>query len=94
MKTTQISKWLLVTGILIAILGCSSHQGKNAEERAISTAKQEVKKRGWKRIEVDDCRFEEGRWKVYVWRFPKTPRGHATVEVSDNGQVLRYIAGE
>jgi hypothetical protein len=75
------------------ILGCSS-PAKSPDSAQVIVAKEALRRRwNWNRMVVDDARFVNGRWVINVWRLPKTPGGMATVEVSQDGEVLRMIPG-
>jgi starvation-inducible outer membrane lipoprotein len=81
--------------LLVFLSGCSTPRAVTvAEEPAIVAAKREVlEKRGWKRVEVEGVRIECNRWIIHLVRLPKTPGGHATIEVSADGKVLAYYPG-
>jgi hypothetical protein len=83
--------WVVICTLCV-VSGCSSKL-VSEKEQAIAVAKQEVTRRGWKDIEVEDARLENGHWVVTLWSLPKTPGGHATVEVSTDGKMLRYLPG-
>lgn len=83
--------WL--TGSTLAILSGCTAKPAHAKERAIAVAKEEVARRGWKNVEIEEARLENGRWVVTLWSLPKTPGGHATVEVSTDGKLLRFVPG-
>ena len=35
----------------------------------------------------------DGLWSVLVWRLPKTPGGHRSIKISEQGQVTGYFRG-
>jgi len=72
--------------------GCSSNQ-EIGKEQAIEIAKREVTRKGWKEIQVENASFETNRWLVTLWELPKTPGRFAIVEISTNGEVLRFLPG-
>jgi len=70
--------------VLSAILfnGCSSVPRTN-EQLAISIAKEEVRKHGWKRFEVHSSSFVNERWVVAIIRKPTKVVGcDAVVQMS------------
>lgn len=88
-------KWSAGAAFLVAALffGCSSRP-QSAESKHVAAAKEALRREwNWKRMEVDDVRWVDGHWVISVWHLPKTPGGMATVEVSQNGDVLRMIPG-
>lgn len=87
--TEQAMLGLLIVSTLIA--GCSSPP-KRADD-PISIAKHEAYKRGWKKVEVSNTRFVDGRWLVTVWKLPATPGNYVTIEVSPDGEVLGATGG-
>lgn len=82
----------LVICAFCLMTGCSAKSVRGKED-AIISAKQEMILRGWKGIEVENARLENGRWIITLWSLPETVGGHATVEVSTEGKVLRVIPG-
>ncbi len=80
---------LLVVSTLIT--GCSSPPKR--KDDPISIAKQEAYKWGWKKVEISSASFVDGRWVVQLWKLPKTPGLHATVEVSEDGKVIAATGG-
>lgn len=91
------SRWFAdqaLRGVLIVstlVSSCSSPP-KRADD-PISIAKQEAYKWGWKKVEVSNARLVDGRWVVQIWKLPKTPGLHATVEVSEDGKVIAASGG-
>ena len=64
------------------------------EEPAVTVAKSEaLEKWGWEKVEVNSTSFENGRWIIRLTMLPKTPGGHATVEVSEDGKVVDTRSG-
>ena len=94
MKPNFIFQLLLTLAAfaLVLVSGCGSKPNITKDDAA-EVAKAEVLRRGWKEVEIEDVRFDEGRWSITIWRLPKVPGGHGTVEVSTNGKVLRFIPG-
>ena len=84
---------LTATAALVLMNGCSPTKPEIGKEQAISLAKEEAVRLGWKAMEVDGTILDEGVWKVYLWRLPKMPGGHATFHVSGDGKVIRVIRG-
>jgi len=78
---------------IVLVNGCGA-KPEIDKEKAVVVARQEVTRRGWKEVEVDSVDKEEGRWIISLWRLPKTPGGHATVEVSAEGKVVRFVPGK
>lgn len=74
--------------------GCSSARPEIGKEQAIALAKQEVILRGWKEVEIESAELDGGHWQVMLWRLPKTPGGHATVEISKEGKLIRFVPGK
>jgi hypothetical protein len=75
------------------LVGCVS-QPRAPEETAVVVAKREaLEKWGWKNVEVSSALFENGRWVIHLTMLPKTPGGHATVEVSEDGKILDTRGG-
>ena len=80
--------------ITIGFLGDSCSTASNPERNyAIAIAKQEVAKRGSRRMRVTDAKLIDGNWHVHFERFPPVPGGHATVVISVETKVVRFIPG-
>jgi hypothetical protein len=62
-------------------------------QQAITLAKQEAHQRGWQEARVWSARFEDGRWVIVLERVPVVWGGHAMVEISKGGRVLRFTPG-
>jgi hypothetical protein len=75
----------------LALAGCSSTAAK-ADPPAVLTAKQEMRRRGWKRIEVDRCVFRDGLWFVEL-HTPKSGKGwsYVCVRVAQDGTVVHVF---
>jgi hypothetical protein len=80
---------LLAINLLIA--GCASPT--TMADDPISIAKQEAYKRGWKKVEVSNSRFVDGRWLVTLWQLPLTPDHYVIIEVSPDGRVIGASSG-
>jgi len=80
--------------VVCAPLGDCVSPPRAPEEAAVVAAKREaLEKWGWKKVEVSNTRLENGRWVIHLTMLPKTPGGHATVEVSEDGKVLDARGG-
>ncbi len=85
----------LPVAIVLALMnGCSSAKPEIGKEQAVAIAEQEVTRRGWKELEVVSSNLEGKHWVIMLERLPKVWGGHATVEVSTNGKVLRFVPGK
>ena len=86
----------LTTALLLLCIfpvGCVS-RCPHPEQIPAEAAKREALGRwGWKGVEVSSARFKDGSWVIGLSRLPKTPGGHATVEVSEDGKVLHTQPG-
>ena len=94
MGAMGIMRWrALAVAILLAtaISGCMTTE--NDRERAVALAKEEMLRRGWKEMELQEANLEAGVWQISLWRLPKVPGGHATVEISSDGKVIRVLPG-
>jgi hypothetical protein len=84
----------ILVGAAIGLSGCSSIP-KTDGALAAEIAKQEMRRRGWKRIEVYTCMSRDGVWVVTLGT-----RGHrravdlAWVRVSPKGDVLDVILND
>jgi hypothetical protein len=96
MKIKRLFKLLaLPVAIMLAFMnGCSSAKPEIGKEQAVAIAKQEVTRRGWKELEVMSSNLEGKHWVIMLERLPKVWGGHATVEVSTNGKVVRFLPGK
>ena len=84
---------LLLLMVCTFLTGCST-SSHSSEQWAVTVAKFEVREKwGWRKVEVGSARFEGGRWVVHLSRLPKTPGGHATIEVSEDGKVIGSRGG-
>ncbi len=89
------NRWVQLFVLPLALInGCSSVKPDIGKEQAIALAKQEVMRRGWKEVDVESADLDRGHWQVMLWRSPKTPGGHATVELSRQGKLIRFVAGK
>lgn len=80
--------------LALALLMCGCHSIPEKDKaQAVAAAKEEMRQRGWTELELQDARFDNGCWRILLWRLPKVPGGHATVEVSRDGKVKRVIPG-
>ena len=79
-------------GAFFLVSACSpkAHIGR---EQAVAIAKREAGRRGWSELEVEYVLYKSNIWFVRLWRIPKTPGGFTTVEISGNGDSIRYIPG-
>ena len=76
------------------LLACSCATPSVGVERAIAIAKREViKKYGWQDAELATLRAGEGRWQITLFRVPNVIGGHATVEVTNRGEVTSIEPG-
>ena len=88
-----MKRFALQTALALALLcGCRSTPPMN-QTQAIALAKAEACKKGWKDLEVESASQEDGIWRVTIWRLPKVPGGHATVEVSKDGKIVGFVPG-
>jgi len=81
--------WVLQLMLVsVALSGCASSRTKN-DMPAVEIAKQEMRRRGWKRIELDRCAFRDGVWVVDLYK-PRFRGGanFASVRVSTDGAVV------
>jgi len=95
MKTSRVLIRLVLAHLCAFCLflsGCSSKPDIE-QEQAILIAKREATKKGWKEIEVRNARFESSRWVITLCEVPKSPGGFAIVEVSDKGEIIRFLPG-
>ena len=78
----------------VGLSGCSSTATKDGTF-AVEIAKQEMRRRGWKRIEVDRCVFRDGVWVVDLYK-PKFRSGvnFASVKVSSSGTVVDIFVNQ
>jgi hypothetical protein len=76
------------------VVACRSVKTEVSQETAINAARQEAYRRGWRDIQIEEASFNEGRWQIIIWREPKTPGGFATVQVSRDGKILRFVPGK
>jgi hypothetical protein len=91
MRLKQTMVLLLVVCTFLTGCSCPSH---SPEQHAVTVAKREVlEKWGWNKVELNGARFEDGRWVIQLSRLPKTPGGHATIEVSEGGKVISSRGG-
>lgn len=68
---------------------------RTPEAKAVAVAKSEARKRGFGNvILVDGVEFKRELWVVHLNSFPFTLGGHAVVEVSPAGEVIRYLPGK
>src|SRR5262245_21608128 len=95
----KMNRLLTLAGISSAVIcgsfvsGCTSRSGVS-EPPVITAAKREaVQKWGWKKVEIEGATFEGGRWVVHLSMLPKTPGGHATIEVSEDGRIIDSRGG-
>jgi hypothetical protein len=88
----QVAVLQFIIGILL-MNGCGA-KPEIDKEQAVAVARQEATRRGWREIEVESVNREEGCWVISLWRLPKTPGGHATVEVSVEGKLVRFVSGK
>ena len=90
----RLIQLMLVAFILLN--GCSTadinhKQSANREHFAVSIAKGEAQRRGWKRVQVENYFFRDGFWWVYVYRTPLKLTGNdAWVQVSPDGTVIDF----
>ena len=66
---------------------CAAHRG---DAMAIRMAKQEMRRRGWKRTEVGRCLLRDGLWEVQMHPHGD-PCAFAFVNVSSNGVVEKVF---
>ncbi len=91
-----MKKRLLLKAIAVCafVAGCNSTPVKE-EKCAITAAKEEVQRRGWKRFEIGACEFVDGRWLVGVVNRPtKAVGGEAIVEVSPSGEIVGFHSSD
>lgn len=88
-------KWFQLFVVpLVLMNGCSSSKPDIGKEQAVAVAKQEVIRRGWTEVEIESADLDGGHWQVMLLRLPKTPGGHATVEISKEGKLIRFVPGK
>jgi len=84
----------VLLGTTFGLSGCSSAPKKDST-LATDVATQEMRRRGWKRIEVYRCTFREGLWVVTLGT-----RGYrrgvdlASVSVSPDGNVVDIVVSD
>jgi hypothetical protein len=88
MITKHGRSWAIGLIIISVCCGCSSPT-INKDPLPVRAAKQEMRHRGWKQIEVERCVFRDGTWVVDLYK-PKFKGGvnFASVKVSPEGTVL------
>ena len=80
----------LTIGFLTDWCSTASNPERNC---AIALARQEVAKKGSKRMRMTDAKLIDDQWHVHFERFPPVPGGHATVIISVEAKVVAYSAG-
>jgi hypothetical protein len=89
----NLHPYIITLMAFLLIAGCRSTTTQISKEESITLAKEEVIRRGWKDFEVGSASLHDGRWLVTIWRLPKTPGAHATIEVSAQGKVIGFTSG-
>jgi hypothetical protein len=91
----HLRKWaVILLGAAVCLSGCSSIPRKEGAFAA-DIAKQEMQRRGWKRIEVYRSMFRDGLWVVDLGT-----RGYrrgvdlASVSVSPDGNVIDVVVSD
>jgi hypothetical protein len=82
------------TAALALVCGCRSTAPQIGKEEAIAVAKHEAVRRGWKELEINSTSQDVQGWHIGLGRLPKTPGGHATVEISSDGRITRFVGGK
>lgn len=67
--------------------------GVTTADQAASIAREEAVKQGWKEVELSPPRLEGRVWLVRVDRLPMVFGGNALVQISTNGDAIRFIRG-
>jgi hypothetical protein len=78
----------------VVLSGCCSIEAKDGL-LAVDVAKQEMRRRGWKRIQVDRCVFLDGLWVVDIHRRGfRSGVDFASVKVSARGGVVEIFVNQ
>ena len=65
----------------------------HAPNRVVSAAVAEAERHGWKNARVIDEKLSRNVWTIELQRQPLVYGGHATVVVSQTGEILSYSPG-
>jgi hypothetical protein len=94
-RTDGIFSLARALGILIVLTftaGCSTtNRPLEGKEMAISVAKQEVERLGWKRFRVVGCEFLGNRWVVSVVGVPHYVGHDGVIQISPEGEVMSAV---
>jgi hypothetical protein len=70
---------LLFFGFVVFV---GSREPNPERDFVIAVATREAKARGWKRLKVEDARFQDGRWQVRIARLPRVVEGEKVFYIS------------
>ena len=84
----------MLTGCRSGVTGKSLGQPSISREEAGSIAAEEMRRQGWREVEIEAVQLREGHWFVLVQTLPLVPGGHALVEISSDGEIIRFHGGK
>lgn len=92
-RSREYFRFALSVAFVLTLTGCTASKARLTQDEAIQVALQEASRNGFSSATVDSVDVWKRKWQVHLSSNPLMPGGHATVLVSDTGDVLKYQRG-